>query len=86
MDREAPEALTRIRLRRVPRADPRDLAAQEEGAAAAWPSEGPGAEEAWEEAQAGDSSLKAACFAEVAEEVAVVVAEVEAEGVWDARP
>jgi hypothetical protein len=46
--------------------------------------EGPAVEGAWEEAQAGDSSLKAACFA--AEEVAVVVAEVEAEDGWDARP
>jgi hypothetical protein len=69
----------------VLRADPRDLAAQEEGAAAAWPLEGPGAEGAWEEAQAGDSSLKAACFA-AEEEVAEVVAEVEAEDGWDARP
>jgi hypothetical protein len=44
------------------------------------------AEGAWEEVRAGDGSLKAACFAAVAEEVAVVVAEVEAEGVWGARP
>lgn len=86
MDREAPEALTRIRLRRVPRADPRDLAAQEEGAGGAWPSEGPVAEGAWGEAQAVDGSPKAACFAAEAEEVAAVVAEVEAEGGWDARP
>jgi hypothetical protein len=34
-----------------------------------------------------DGSPKAACFAaEAAEQVAAVVAEVEAEGGWDARP
>jgi hypothetical protein len=60
------------------------LAAQEEGAGVAWLSEGPGAEGAWEEAQADCDSLKAACFA--AEEVAVVGAEMEAEGGWDAKP
>jgi len=43
-------------------------------------------EGAWGEAQAVDGSPKAACFAAEAEEVAAVVAEVEAEGGWDARP
>jgi hypothetical protein len=38
---------------------------------------------AWEEVQVGDSSLKAACFAAVGVEV---VAEVAAEGGWDAKP
>jgi hypothetical protein len=83
VDPGGPEALTRTRLRRVLRAALWGLGAQEEGAGAAWPLEGPGAEVAWEEVQVGDSSLKAACFAAVGVEV---VAEVAAEGGWDAKP